>query len=403
MSYIENVNIKAQDSPSIDAFSRWRTSSDGNRLDVEFNYNTQDELIDQVTNGTGTIAHVANTRGVTLATGSTGTGNNAAMYSYDVPYTPGNSQLVEITGTLDFAAIGGGTAQLFLRSSVSGSIVETVVDQSGWDLPSNDIDWADSQIFMMDFQSLKVGRVRYYLNRGGVATQVHEITNDNVRNTGYWQLATHPVYWRIYNDATYTYMEVGYGDTDNAIGFRYRIAANASATMSAICATVKSEGGDTLFNMAGYPRTISNGATAKTVSTTLIPLLSIRSKSTFNSITNKGLCIPRGFTVQTDNPIRLVIMRNVTLTGASWADVNTTRSFMEYDVSATTLSGGREIYSEYVATSKNTTGGASGSSGRSPLWYRRGTGATGIVTLAAVRTSTTDASVLTSFNWEEIR
>lgn len=396
------IGIQAVDSPSIDAFGRWRTSGVGNRLDVEFNYTKQPEIIDEVKAGGGSATLVSNTRGVTLANGGTATGDYAGLYSYDVPYTPGNSQLVEITGALDFAGIGGGTAQIFLRSSVSGSVVEDTYDQTAWSENTVlDADWSKTQIFVMDLQSLKVGRLRFYLNRSGVATKVHEITNDNIRSTGYWQLATHPIYWRVYNDATYTYLEVGYGDTNNAVGFRYRITKNASATMTAICGTVKSEGGSTLFDIPGYPRTINNGVTAKTVSTTLIPLLSIRPRTTFNSITNKGMAIPRSFSVQTDNPIRLVLLHNNTLTSASWVNVDINESIMEYDVSASAYGNGHQLYSEYIPTGKNTVGGSAGFLGRVPLWLRRNTDS-GILTIAAIRTSSTNASVLVSINWEEI-
>jgi hypothetical protein len=402
MTYLRNVDIKAQDSPSIDAFSRWRTSEPGNRLDVEFNYDLQEEIIDEVLGGAGTATHSANARHVTLANVATGTGDYAGLYSYDIPYTPGNSQLIAITGVLDKTDIGGGTAQIFVRSKVSGSVVESVTDQSSWDFPNNDVDWAFSQILEMDFQSLKVGRIRFYLNRGGVICPLHYIENDNVRSTGYWQTPNLPVYWRIYNDATYTYMEMGYGNTDNAIGIRYKIAKNATATMTAICATVKSEGGAELFDIPGYNRTADMGVTTKTVAASIIPLIAIRPRSTFNSIKNQALAIPIEFSIQTDNPIKVVLIHDCTLTGASWANVDTAQSVMEYDISASSYSNGHIVHSEYIATSKNTQKSDKGILGRNVLWYRRGT-ESGILLLAAVRTTSTSAATLASITWREIR
>lgn len=398
-----NVTVAGGDTASIDAFGRWRTSDTGNRLDIEFNYDKQSEIVDEVKAGSGTATHVANTRSVTLANGATGTGSYAGLYTYDVPYTPGNSQLIEITGALDFAGIGGGTAQIFIRTSISGSAVETTYDQDIWsDNTVSDVDWSNTQIFMMDLQSLKVGRIRFYLNRGGVATKVHEITNDNVRNTGYWQLASHPVYWRVYNDADYSYMEVGYGDTNNAIGFRYRITKNASATLSAICATVKSEGGSSLFNMPGYLRVASRGVTKKTVSTTEVPLLSIRPKSTFNSISNKGFAIPNNFSIETSNPILVRMYHNCSVVSATWADVDTAESFMEYDISGLSFNAGHKILAEYVSSSRNQSASAKGILGRVPMWYRRNA-EYGNITVTAVRTGASDGDVLASLSWEEIR
>lgn len=383
-----------------DAFGRSRVASTGQRLDVEFIYNKQPAFFDEITNN-GTITHNANSRDLTLSISDAANGTYATMRSHPVPYTPGNSQIIDITGTLDLAAIGGGTAQVFLRSSISGSVTETVVDQSSWQDATSGVDWTDSHIFTIDFQSLKVGRIRYGLVQNGSVTQVHEIFNDNARNTGYWQLASLPVYWRVYNDATYTYMECGYGDESNAVGFRYRIAANASATMRAICCTVKSEGGTDLGDFEGLPRSTDMGVTAKTVSTTLIPLLSIRPRSTFNSLTSLGVALPKSVSVQTDNPIRLVVVVGGTLTGAAWVNVDTNNSIMEADVTATAITGGTTIASEYFATSKNIDASGQGFLGKSVLWSRLSS-ETGILTLAAVRSGSTNASVLASVSWDEI-
>ena len=160
--------VEFGDSASLDAFGRLRVSEPSNRADIEFIYDKQPTLMDEVTAGGGSVAHVANTRDLTLSIGDAVDATEAAMYSYDIPYTPGNSQLIDITGTMDFAEIGGGTAAVFLRSSVSGSVVETVVNQTAWNKNTvSNVDWTKSQIFALDFQSLKVGRIRYGLVRDG--------------------------------------------------------------------------------------------------------------------------------------------------------------------------------------------------------------------------------------------
>lgn len=388
---------------SSDAFGRGRVSATGQRYDVEFIYDKQPLLVDEVTNN-GTATHNTNGRDITLSLASANSGDKAELYShFDIPYTAGNSQLIDITATLDNAGIGGGTAQLFLRSKISGSVVETVVDQTSWDSPVADVDWATSQIFAIDFQSLKVGRVRYYLVRDGMAIKVHEITNDNTRTTGYWQRPTLPLAWRLYCDATYTYMEVCYGDDENAVGFRYRISANASATMRAICGTVKSEGGKDLFDMYGFNKAIDMGITTKTVSTTLVPLISIRPSATFNSLTNRGLFIPDGWEVQGNNAIKIVLLYRPTLTGPSWTSVDATYSGMEYDVTASAVSGGIVVDSAYLATSGiNARGKDEGLLGRTLLSLGR-TGTADILTIAAIRTGNVDSATLAGLRWREIR
>lgn len=393
------------------AFGEMRVSLPGNRFDAEFLYNLQPDLVDTITNGgSASVTHNANSRDVTLSVGTTTDGEHATLRSHPIPYTPGNGQLIEITGVPDLAAIGGGAMFSFIRTSVSGSVVETTYPQTSWDNKKTGQDWTDSHIFAMKFQSLKVGSFWFELVCDGARVQVGQIDNDNTRNTGYWQLASLQAYWRIHNDATYTYMEIGYGDEANAIGFRYRIAANASATMKAICGTVKSEGGAALQDMPGLSRTTNNGTTARTVSTTLLPLLSIRSRDTFNSLPNLSIALPKSFSIQTDDPILLKIIEGGTLGGTpSWNDVDTNGSSMEYDVAASSISGGRELHSAYLYASS--TGPASSRFQNSDqsllsktvLWDRQDDSETGILSICAIRTSANDASVLAALDWDEIR
>lgn len=383
-----------------DAFGRVRTASPNTRLDVEFIYDKQTEFFDEITNN-GTVTHNANARDLTLALADANNGSYAHMQSYPVPYTPGNSQLIDITGVLDLAGIGGGSAEVFLRSNVTGTVTEETIAQDDWLRLTTGIDWTTSHILAMDFQSLKVGSIRFFLVTGGVPTQIAQIDNDNERSTGYWQLANGSCYWKLYTTGGNTYMEMGYGNDDNAIGLRYIISANASATMKAICCTVKSEGGSPIRELGGLSRSASNGVTPVTASTTLVPILSIRPQSTYNSLPNLVLSVPKGYSVETDNPIRLALIHDATLTGASWSAVNST-STMEYDVSASALSGGHELACAYIGTGNNQRTAIEGLLGKVALWDRQGS-ESGILTIAAVRTGTNDADVLASIDWEEIR
>jgi len=402
------------DQSQYDAFGRQRVSGTGQRLDVEFIYDKSEEYFDEMTNGgSASVTHNANGRDLTLLAGATTSGHYAWMSSYPVPYTPGNSQFINMTGVLDLAGIGGGLAQVFLRSKVTGSVVEEVIDQNNWTDTVSGVDWSKSQLFEIDFQSLKVGEIRFCLGRGGNQTTVAQIDNDNEIDSGYWQTPNLPVYWKIYNDATYTYMELGYGTDDNAVGFRYRIAANASATMKAICCTVKSEGGLNLRDMGGIPKTIDRGITVKTVSTTLVPVISIRSKATFNSFENLMLAIPSSIFIQADESIRYAIIYDCSLTNASWNDVDggIAESCMEFDVAATAFTNGHEVHSGYVYGSstgaKGTidagAGGEHGVLGKTVLWNRQNGSETGILTIAAIKSGVTDSDVLAGFRWEEIR
>lgn len=392
--------------PSYDAFQRLRTSGTGQRLDVEWLYNKQDDYYDELTNN-GTVTHNTATRDLTLSLGDANNGSYAHMQSYPVPYTPGNSQLVELTGVLDLAGLGGGTLEVFLRSSTSGSAVTQTIPQSQWISLSGSSEARPdmAQIFAIDFQSLKVGTIRFGIVQHGVFHPVAKFDNDNRRNSGYWQLANGSCYYKLYTAGGITYMELGYGNDANAVGFRYRVTANASATMKAICSTVKSEGGQDLWNLSGLPRAADTNTTPITVSSTLVPIISIRPKATFNSLANLILALPKSFGITTNQPIHYHLIHDGTIATAVWTDVDTADSMMEYDVSSTSITGGHKIASGYLGTAGTATtrvGQGGGLLGKTLLWDRQDS-ITGILSLCAVRTTASDATVYGGLEWEEIR
>lgn len=379
-------------------FGRLRTAHPANRLDVEFIYDKQPNLCDEITLGTGTVVHQANTRDLLIDAGGITAGDQAEIRTYPVPYTAGNGQLVEITGTINRANIAG-TMEVFVRSKISGSVVETTYDQSTWDSNTTGVNWDDSQIFAMDFQSLKVGRIRFGLVQDGVATVVKEVYNDNVRDSGYWQMPAQPVRWLVRNYSEYQEAEISYGDNDNAIGFRFKTSVkDGDFGMRAICATVKSEGGEYLQDIPGFTRSVSRGTSVKTIGNTLVPLISIRPRSTFRSYVNKALCMPTGFEISTDNPLYYQVLKDASLTGASWGKVDTAESFMESDINATVVTGGTIIKDGYIYNNRNPERVLEGL----PMWDRAGSTPTGILTIACVRLNV-NCDTYGGFTWKEIR
>ena len=407
-AYVQHVNVDAivpitrADDFYNDAFQRLRTSETNQRFDGEFDYDLAPLLFSDISAGGGSVTFNANSRDVTIATGGTGTDAIGGLRQrWANIYTKGNSQFIVLTGTLATIATGG-RGEIFLRSKVSGTVTEQVLPQAEWHITSG-IDFTTSQIFYMDFQSLRVGRIRWGIDREGLAVPLAEVNNDNIRATGYWQTANQPVYWRQYNTADYTYTELGYGDEDNAIGFRYRIPVNAEQTMRAICATVKSEGGGDLFELAGAKFSASNGVTKKTVSTTLIPILSIQVKSTLNDYPVKGIVFPRDFEISNDNPIYYEWRVNATLTDASFASANA-NSITNVDTAATAVTGGRVIRSGYSGTAgaaaRTVSGG--GLTSKIPMGVSSA-GVGDILTLCAVRDGNTNSVVGVSLNFEDVR
>lgn len=401
MSNLRNVAIAYQDSWNIDAFGRARVSNTGQRFDAEFIYDKQPLLFDEVTVSGGTVVYNADSRDVTLNANNTTTGTlSGLIQKWNNPYTPGNSQLVEITGTLNEANLEG-EVSFFLRDGITG--LENETTQENWLNPTLDLDWTKSQILMMDFQSLKVGRIRFFLVRDGVPTKLHEITNDNRYVAGYWQYPALPVCWKIYNTETHTVSEMVYGNQTNGIGIRFKTLKNAGAKMRAICCTVKSEGGAELFDMKGFVFSADSGLTAKTVSTTMIPIISIRVKQFFKTVPNGSLTIPLSYSVQSDNPLLYKIILNpATLTGANFQDVDAD-SAVQVDISATAYTGGSVVYSDYLATGgRNTVQQVQGLLGRILLSVTPNN-TLSTITIVAVRTTSSNASTFGQIGWKEIR
>ena len=415
MAYLPEVSTSPQDSLYVDGFSRQRVAGTGQRIDVNFIYDKQPDFFDEITSGaSASVTHNANGRDLTLVAGTVVDTDHATMLSHPVPYTPGNSQLSAKTGVLDLADIGAGTVEVFLRSSsTTGSPQDLeVVTQANWDasLPGS-IDWSKSHIFCLDFQSLKVGRIRFSLVREGKPEMVAEISNDNLRDHGYWQLPNLPVCYRIYNTATETISEIAYGDENNAVGYRHRQPINALASMKAICCTVKSEGGRSLHELPGLSR-VTPLMAARVVShpAVLLPVLSIRPSAAFKTFDSLVLHMVKHVHIHADESIDWVLLHQSVLTGAAWVDVDVAASAMQYDVSATAVSNGHALDNGFIYASSS---GAKGTAlvgagseasllGKTVLWNRRGA-ETGTLTLAAIRAGSTQANVKAGFRWEELR
>lgn len=346
------IGFGLADSPALDAFGRLRVSNPFAQFAAFNEYKINPFNWVTATSGTGTDTHSTTTKLVTLATGGTASGARAVMQSRAyLRYVPGKSLFTAQTfvlGTkpgancakrigyfddsngiyLQWDATG---ASVVRRSSVSGSVVNTSVAQSSWNVDSMDgagpsgltLDLTKGQIFMIDLQFLGMGRVRCGFDIDGVLHIVHEFLHANVTaDQPYIATAHLPLRAEIINTGT---------------------AAQAE-TMGFLCGKVDSEGG---FELNGIQYSASNGATGIATSTTLKPLVSIRPGPTFNSITNRGWIVPQGADVFCTGTVDhyYQIIWNATLTGASWTAVNA-EAIGQYDVSSTAVSLGSGVVVE---------------------------------------------------------
>ena len=228
MNYLGN-NIIFGDSASIDAFSRLRISNPLTLFSSQFTYNLNPLLLEQITNGTGaSITHDTTNRCALMTFANTPTGGKSYMQSYEyLPYQPSKSQCALISfnfkegvsNVLKFAGLSdgtngiefqlNGTTKQFVVYSASSSGNETVT-QSSWNVDKLDgtgvsgitLDITKTQILVLDFQALYVGRIRIGFDINGMIVYAHEFNHANLIAYPYIQTANLPVRCGMTSTAT---------------------------------------------------------------------------------------------------------------------------------------------------------------------------------------------------------
>jgi hypothetical protein len=356
------LSIEAGDSPSIDAFGRWRVSEAFNTFDMQFNTDLQPLFFEQGVTGTGSVTHLPAISAAELSTGGTVSGDGVIFQTYEYfRYQPGKSNFIPWTcilgakvanvrkriGYFDgengfFFEQDASNMKVVRRTKTSGSVVDNATNQSAWNLDTLDgsgdagnpsgitLDESKDNIFAIDFQALYAGRIRYGFDFGGHVTYVHEEKYANTAIVPFVTNANLPFRAEIFNTAT----------------------ASGTTTFDLTCLAIMSEGGLTPM---GVPGSASSTALRQvTTGNEPLPIISIRPRTTFNSITNRGQVKPLGYSITSeDATVRYEIIRNGVLTGASFANVNTAESLVMVDVAATAITGGLVIDSGFLTGAKD--------------------------------------------------
>lgn len=265
MSYFEKTRILSADSPSIDAFGKWRVSQPTTLFDGKQVVDSGSFYFDIKTVGGASVTWNSGSAQSTMLVTST-SGSRAIKQTKRIfVYQPGKSQQIICTGKFGtkvdgikksigsfdddngyFYQTSGSSFGVVLRKTINGVKTDTFISQSTWNLdkmnglgPSgNTLDISKAQIYTMDYEWLGVGRVRYGVVQKGAIIYVHEINNYNSLETVYLRNPNLPI--------------------------RYEISTHKNTTtgslMTQICSTVISEGG---FDSTGKRVVITsnNGAT----------------------------------------------------------------------------------------------------------------------------------------------
>lgn len=386
-----------------DAFGRLRVSNPYTLFDGSTRYSDNTFKWDQVDTGAAASSFLPNESSILMTT--TGTGSAIRQSKQVFSYQPGKSLLSMLTFVMNtptagvtqragyFGAQNGvyfevdGTAiNLVIRKYTSGSVDSTSekIPRASWNgdrltglggnsnLSGITLDITKAQIFWTDIEWLGVGSVRCGFVVNGQFIVCHTFHHANILDRVYMTTASLPVRYEL-------------------------ISTGPSATMRAICSTVISEGG---YANRSQSRAIGTALTGKDLSNTVYkPLVCLRLKSA----NIDSIVIPTSFDVYGLQQAAFVycIILNPTLTDASWTSAGAD-STVEYDISATALSGGT-IVSQGIFVGSNK-GGATMISGNdvdfSQQLGRTIAGVSDIWCLAAIATTNNDDAVGV-VNWQE--
>jgi hypothetical protein len=344
---------------NVDAFGRLRVSQPYTLFDSQNRY-AADNQFDVSTTGTGTTSFLSNEAAVKMEVTGAGVGSVLRQSYRSFPYQPGKGLLVLATFVMDssqslnltqrvgyyndqngvFFQRVDGTYSFVLRSYVTGSVSDArTVNQDDWNGDKLDgtgasgytLDPSKAQILWMDFEWLGVGSVRCGFIINGEYIVCHTFNNANEITNVYMTTAILPVRYEI--------------STSSAL----------AASMKAICCSVVSEGG---FEQTSIDHVARRTTILGTIGTTFLPLVSIRLASGRTGavvLPNRVQVLPT-----TSQNYEVALIKNPTLTGATWAATVPSDSNVEFDVAATATTGGTIVQSDYLAS--NTAGGTSSTS-----------------------------------------
>lgn len=350
VSFSSTGNTVSIGGTNLDAFGRLRVSQPYTLFDSQNRY-AADPQFDTSTATGGAATHLSNESSVSMAVTTT-SGSEVVRQTYRVfPYQPGKSLLLLATFKMDTAKAnlrqrvgyfntgngvfleknGTGVPRFVVRTSTSGSASDArYVDQTSWNGDKLDgtgtsgitLDLTTTQILFLDFEWLGVGSVRCGFVINGQFIVCHTFHNSNIQTAVYMTTAILPVRYEITNTGT----------------------TASSSAMKQICSSVMSEGG---YDSVSADQIVRRTAVLATISTTFLPLLSMR----LNSSRLGAVILPNRAAVlpTTNQNYEVVLVKNSTLTGASYV----TGSFnnVDYDVTATAMTGGTIVQSDFVTSS----------------------------------------------------
>lgn len=340
-----------KDDSMMDAFNKLRVSNPLTLLDLKFPINGTTEVIQNQMMichnlvGTGIYSYDASYNNANCIIYGTGNATFTQQSRKYCTYQPGKSLLFLASGIMDarniyygdgnnstgmtsrigyfddnnglFFSYNNGTPSVVLRNNST----DTTISQSNWNIDKLDgtgtsklnLDFTKAQLFVIDFEWLGVGRIRFGFYAMGRINYCHQIININSLTSPYMLTPNLPI--------------------------RYELSGSSSGDKGAlmqICSTVLSEGG---YNPIGKSFSASNNTTPITIGNgTETVMLTIRKKTAVN---HQNI-IPTDLSVTLTGANDIILYRIRLYLGPnspgtiSWTDVDP-NSLVQYSTSITSF------------------------------------------------------------------
>ena len=352
MSYIYNKEISYADGPDIDAFGRLRTSAVTNLLDIKHVYDKNPLQVDEIVSGGASSVFSQEYARVRMTT--TATNGFVIRQTKTRPiYQPGKGQLFEasfsnfqLQGNV-IKRVGAFTSSevspynsnfdgFFLESDGTTSIISFNIWRSGtliynsplssW-LNDNfdplNIDWSQSNLLLVDYQWLGVGRMRFGLNIGGRTLYFGEHNCANQESDVYMTSPNQPIRYEI-------------RQTGISPGSKY---------LDMICSQTSSEGAlNGLYSTVGI---IHSSTATLLTSGTKYPYIGYRLKTGYKAVTSQynSLSI---LNTSNDNYL-CTVEYNPTLSATpTWTDIPNSPFQYSLGTGASTISSAGHIMSSLI-------------------------------------------------------
>lgn len=344
-----------------DMFGRVKVGEPLTIFDSQHRYKRATDWSDE-TVGTATATYNANASLDNLTIGSS-SGDKLTRESKRVfLYQPGKSLQVLQTFVFDSPKAGlrqragyfsrtngyfleqdGTDVYLVTRSYSSGSLVEFRVPQSEWNTDTLDgngpsdiaLDLSKAQIFFSEYEWLGAGSVRLGFAIDGNFIIAHQFNHANHIDSTYITTASLPIRYEIENTA----------------------ATSGASSMKQICASVIING--------GYQRLTESWTAARTttvnVGSDFYPIVSIR----LASGRTDAIVLPSGAQILpvAQGNYEWALLHNGTITGGTWVSHTPSTGNIEYNISATAITGATTIAEGFINSSNQASSSISLDSG----------------------------------------